>query len=138
LLSFSRLWPTFRTNGTKRRDSISNFFFTAFPNLPATFRANKTKRRNAIDNFSFTTRPKKLAIPMPTSLPRKHRLVSGLLCRIYLQLCIAGRHVVRCPECWRRDRNARARGRVQGRRSAVKMFAIIRLVGHPKANAATK
>jgi hypothetical protein len=48
---------------------------------------------------------------MPTSLPRKHRLVSALLCRIYLQLCIAGRHVVRCPECRQRDRDARTQGR---------------------------
>ena len=45
------------------------------------------------------------------SLPRKHRLVSAVLCRIYLQLCIADRHIIRCPECRQHDRHARAQGR---------------------------
>jgi hypothetical protein len=55
LLSFLRLRPTFRANRTKRRSSITNFSFRAFPNLPPTFAANRTKRRNSISDFSFTT-----------------------------------------------------------------------------------
>src|SRR5262245_6197797 len=64
LLSCSRLWPRFRANRTKRRDSITN--------------------------FSFTTPLKRQQYRCQPSLFRKHRLVSGLLCLIYLQLCIAG------------------------------------------------
>src|SRR5262249_15200728 len=53
--------------------------------------------------ISLSHPPKESATPMPTSLPRKHRLVSVLLCRIYLHLRLAGRHIVRCPECRHRD-----------------------------------
>jgi len=49
------------------------------------------------------------------SLPRKHRLVSAVLCWIYLQLCIADRHIILCSESRQRDREARAQGRCQSR-----------------------
>jgi hypothetical protein len=54
---FGPLGRAVRVNTTGRQDSITNFSFTAFPNLPPTLRANRTKRRNSIINFSFTTFP---------------------------------------------------------------------------------
>src|SRR5262249_57607703 len=68
LLSFSRLrTPTFRAKRTERRNSITNFSLTTFPNLPPQFRAKRTERRNSITNFSITTFP-----ILPPPFPATH------------------------------------------------------------------